>query len=460
MKTKVAKDRKKRKSKIQLNDQWEKVNHDAAGIDIGARDNYVCVPADRDPEPVRRFGTTTPELEQMAKWLQQCAIKTVAMEATGIYWIASFQILEKKGLKVVLVNPRQVKNVSGRKTDVLDCQWIQKLHTFGLLGASFRPADPYCVARSYVRLRDDLVSSRSTQIQLMQKALHQMNVQLSHVLSDITGESGMAILEAILAGQRDPVALARLANKRVRSSKEQIARALVGDYRPEHLFALQTAYDMYHAYQEKIQRCDDRLVQELEKLADKVDLKTKPLPPAAEKKQIDEALRTGLYLKLGVDITAIEGIGTRVGLAMLTEVGPDLSAFGSEKRFCSWLGLCPGNRISGGRVLNSRTRRVVNPLTDALRIAATTLERSQSALGAFYRRMKAKLGAAEAVTATAHKLARLIYRLIKHGEAYLQEGLEKYEQKNQQRKLKAVRKMAESLGLKILEPQEVTLSVS
>jgi transposase len=460
MKTKVAKDRKKRKSKIQLNDQWEKVNHDAAGIDIGARDNYVCVPADRDPEPVRRFGTTTPELEQMAKWLQQCAIKTVAMEATGIYWIASFQILEKKGLKVVLVNPRQVKNVSGRKTDVLDCQWIQKLHTFGLLGASFRPADPYCVARSYVRLRDDLVSSRSTQIQLMQKALHQMNVQLSHVLSDITGESGMAILEAILAGQRDPVALARLANKRVRSSKEQIARALVGDYRPEHLFALQTAYDMYHAYQEKIQRCDDRLVQELEKLADKVDLKTKPLPPAAEKKQIDEALRTGLYLKLGVDITAIEGIGTRVGLAMLTEVGPDLSAFGSEKRFCSWLGLCPGNRISGGRVLNSRTRRVVNRLTDALRIAATTLERSQSALGAFYRRMKAKLGAAEAVTATAHKLARLIYRLIKHGEAYLQEGLEKYEQKNQQRKLKAVRKMAESLGLKILEPQEVTLSVS
>ena len=460
MKNKVAKERKKRKSKIQLSDQWEKVNHDAAGIDIGARDHYVCIPADRDPEPVRRFGTTTPELEQMAEWLQQCRIKTVAMEATGVYWIATFQILEKKGLKVVLVNPRQVKNVSGRKTDVLDCQWIQKLHTFGLLGASFRPADPYCVARSYVRLRDDLVGSRSTQIQLMQKALHQMNVQLNHVLSDITGESGMAILKAILEGQRDPVALAALANRRVRSSREQIARALVGDYRPEHLFALQTAYDMYHAYQEKIQACDDRLVAELEKLPDKVDLKAKPLPPASEKKQIDEGLRKGLYLKLGVDITAIEGIGARVGLAMLTEVGPDLSAFGSEKQFCSWLGLCPDNRISGGKVLNSRTRRVVNRLTDALRIAATTLERSQSALGAFYRRMKAKLGAAEAVTATGHKLARLIYRLIKHGEAYVQEGLEKYEMKNQQRKLRAVRKMAESLGLQILEPRGVTLSVS
>src|SRR5712691_1262587 len=288
-----AQNRKKKNKKVQVNDQWEKVNPDAAGIDIGARDNYVCVPAERDPQNVRRFGTTTPELEEMAQWMQQCGIKTAAMEATGIYWIAAFQILEKSGFQVVLVNPRQIKNVTGRKTDVQDCQWIQKLHTFGLLGASFRPADPYCVARSYVRLRDDLVASRSTQIQLMQKALHQVNVQLSHVLSDITGESGMAIIAAILAGQRNPLAMAALANRRVRSSKEQIARALVGDYRPEHLFALQTAYDMYLAYEGKIRQCDDRLINELEKLPDKVDVKLKPLPPVDEKKQIDEALRTG-----------------------------------------------------------------------------------------------------------------------------------------------------------------------
>jgi transposase len=455
-----AQNRKQKKKKIHLNDQWEKVNPDAAGIDIGSRDHYACVPPGRQPESVRRFGTTTPELEEMAQWLQECRIKTVAMEATGIYWIAAFQILEKRGFQVVLVNPRQVKNVSGRKSDVQDCQWIQKLHTFGLLGASFRPADPYCVARSYVRLRDGLVGSRSAQIQLMQKALHQMNVQLSHVLSDITGESGMAIIAAILAGQRDPVALAALANKRVKSSKERIAQALVGDYRLEHLFALQTAYDLYLAYEAKIRQCDERLIQELENLPDKVDLKSKPLPAPAEKKQIDEALRAGLYLKLGVDITAIEGIGARVGLAMLTEVGPDLNAFRSEKDFSSWLGLCPDNRISGGKVLNTRTRRVVNRLADALRMAATTLERSQSALGAFYRRMKAKLGAAEAITATAHKLARLIYRMIKHGEAYVQEGLQQYERKNQQRKINAVRKMAESLGLKILEPQALTESVS
>jgi transposase len=294
----------------------------------------------------------------------------------------------------------------------------------------------------------------------MQKALHQMNVQLSHVLSDISGQSGMAIIEAILAGERNPVALAGLVSKRVKSSKERVTQALVGDYRPEHLFALQTAYDMYLAYEAKIGQCDERLIQALENLPDKVDLKLKPLPAKAPKKQIDEGLRTGLYRKLGVDITAIEGVGARVGLAMLTEVGPDLNAFGSEKQFCSWLGLCPDNRISGGKVLNTRTRRVVNRLADALRIAATTLEQSQSALGAFYRRMKAKLGAAEAITAAAHKLARLIYRIIKHGEAYVREGLEQYEKKNQERKLKAVRKMAASLGLQLLEPQQLAQSVS
>lgn len=452
--------RKEKKKKIHLDEQWEKINPDAAGIDIGAREHYACVPAGRQAENVRQFGTTTPELEAMAQWLKVCGIKTVAMEATGIYWIAAFQLLERRGFEVLLVNPRQVKNVSGRKTDVQDCQWIQKLHTFGLLGASFRPADPYCVARSYVRLRDDLVARRSAQVQLMQKALHQMNVQLSHVLSDITGESGMAIIAAILAGERNPVALAALAHRRVRSSKERIAQALVGDYRPEHLFALQTAYDLYLAYQTKIDQCDERLLQELQNLPDKVELQSKPLPAAAPNKQIDETLRAGLYRKLGVDITAIEGVGTRVGLAMLTEVGPDLKAFGSEKDFCSWLGLCPDNRISGGKVLNTRTRRVVNRLADALRMAATTLERSQSALGAFYRRMKAKLGAAEAITATAHKLARLIYRLIKHGEAYVREGLQQYEMKNQQRKLKAVLKMAKSLGLQILQPHTLALSVS
>lgn len=451
---------KKKSRKIQLNEQWEKVNPDAAGIDIGSREHYVCVPTDRDAQSVRRFGTTTPELEQMAQWLAECAIRTIAMEATGVYWIAAFQILEQRGFQVVLVNPRQIKNVSGRKSDVQDCQWIQKLHTFGLLSGSFRPADPYCVVRSYARLRDDLMAGRSAQIQHLQKALHQMNLQLTHVLSDLAGESGLTIIAAILKGERNPLTLAALAHKRVKSSREQIAQALTGDYRPEHLFALQVAYELYLTYEQKIQQADDHLIQELEQLPDQVALKDKPLPAKAKNKQISEDLRLGLYLKLGVDITAIEGIGERVGLTMLTEVGPDLKAFPSEKHFCSWLGLCPDNRISGGKVLNTHTRRVVNRLADALRMAATTLERSQSALGAYYRRMKAKLGAAEGITATAHKLARLLYRLIKHGESYVRVGLEEYEKKNRQRKLNAVQKMAQSLGLTLLEPQPIAISVS
>lgn len=462
MKTQASKSKaRKRKIKIDINTYWEQINPHAAGIDIGSRESYVCVPAGSHPQPVQRFGTTTPEIERLAGWLKACGVTTAAMEATGVYWIATFQILEKSGFQVCLVNPRQLKNVSGRKSDVQDCQWIQKLHTFGLLGASFRPADPYCVARSYLRLREDLVASRSGQILRMQKALHQMNVQLPHVLSDITGESGLKIIDAILAGERDPVQLAKLANPSVKASRAKIAAALTGDYRPEHLFGLRTAYELYQTYQQKIERCDEALLQELNHLPDQVNLEDKPLPPRPDKKKrVDETLRAGLYRKLGVDLTAIEGIGAVVGLTMLTEVGPDLSMFPSEKHFCSWLGLCPDNRISGGKILSVRTRRVVNRLSDALRIAASTLQQSQSALGAFHRRMKAKLGAAEAITATAHKLARLIYRLIKHGEDYVREGLEQYEKKNRERKEKAVRKMAESLGLKILEPQTLASIVS
>jgi transposase len=461
MKNKYAKSKKEKIKKIALDESWEKLNPNAAGIDIGARELFVCVPGDRDKESVQRFGTKTPDLEARAQWLSRCRIETVAMEATGIYWIASFQLLESKGFKVVLVNPRQIKNVTGKKTDVMDCQWIQKLHTFGLLSGSFRPADPYCVARTYMRLRDDLTAGSTSQIHLMQKALHQMNVQLSHVLSDITGASGMAIITAIIAGQRDPVALAELASRRVKSTKDEIAKALIGDWREEHLYCLAQAHQMYLRYQLDITDCDTRLAAELEKLPDKVDPNLKPLPAKIDrKKDINEKLRLGLYCKFGVDVTAIEGIGPTVALTLLTEVGADLSAFPSEKHFCSWLGLCPDNRISGGKVLSSRTRRVVNRMADVLRMAATTLKSSQTALGAFFRRMVARLGPAEGITATAHKLARLLYSLIKQGHDYVRTGLEQYEKKNADRKMKALRKMAQSLGVQLLEPQLVTQGVS
>jgi transposase len=457
---KKVQNHKKQKKKIAVEQAWPLINPNAAGIDLGSREHWVAVPEGRDAQSVRGFGTFTSDLEALAEWLKKCGVTSVAMEATGVYWIPLFQLLERRGFEVLLVNARQIKNVSGRKSDVLDCQWIQRLHTYGLLGASFRPADPYCVVRSYLRYRDELVAGRSTQTQHMQKALQQMNVQLTQVLSDINGLSGLVIIEAILKGERNPLTLAAMADRRVKSTQSQIAKALIGDYRAEHLFQLKTAFELYHIYEAKITACDEELVRELENLPDRVDIKAKPLPAKSNHKAIDENLRRGLYLKLGVDLTAIEGFGALVALTALTEVGPDLSRFKTEKHFTSWLGLCPDNRISGGKVLSCRTRRVVNRLSDVLRLAATTLERSQSALGAYYRRMKAKLGAAEGVTATAHKLARILYRMLKHGQEYVRQGIEDYEKKHHARKLKALQKAAESIGLQLVQKQTVREGVS
>jgi len=453
---KKATQAKKEKRKIVLQEGWELINPHAAGIDVGSREHYACVPPGRADKTVRPFGTFTCDLEAMADWFAACGVKSVAMEATGVYWIPVFQILERRGFEVLLVNARQTKNVAGRKSDVQDCQWIQRLHTYGLLRGSFRPDQTYCVLRTYLRYRDELIGARSTQCQHLQKALQQMNVQLHHVLSDVTGVSGLAIIQAILQGQRDPVAMAAMVDCRVRASQETIQKALAGDYRPEHLFELKTAFELYHTYEEKIYACDARILSETARLPDQVDVSLKPLPArkegrAAHKDKMQgQDMREWLYKKLGVDLTAIEGIGVATALVILTEVGPDLSRFPSEKHFASWLGLCPDNRISGGKVLSSRTRRVINRLSDAFRIGATSLERSQSAMGAFYRRMKAKLGAAEAVTATAHKLARIVYRLLRHGEAYVRQGMVDYEKKYQERKLHALKKTATALGFALV----------
>lgn len=465
MKTKTSPS-KKRKPKVSIDQRWEIINPQAAGIDIGAREHWVCVPPGAAPDPVRRFGTFTADLEALADWLQECGVTTVAMEATGVYWIPVFQILEGRGLKPVLVNARQTKNVAGRKSDVQDCQWIQRLHTYGLLQGSFRPADAYCVVRTYLRYRDELVSARSTQTQHMQKALQQMNLALTQVLSDVTGVSGLAILGAILQGERDPVKLSQLVDRRVRATPATLQKALVGDYRPEHLFVLQQAFDLYHTYEEKIQACDQEIVRALAQLPDRVDLKRQPLPKRKEGRQASQDrmagqdMREALYRKTAMDLTAIEGIGSLTSLVVFTEVGPDVSRFATEKHFCSWLGLCPDNRISGGKVLSSRTRRVVNRASDALRMAATTLERSQSALGGFYRRMKARLGSAEAVTATAHKLARIIYRLIKYGEAYVRQGLQAYEKQFQSRRLRALQRTAKTMGFQLVPTQTLAAGVS
>lgn len=465
MKNKAKKAHKK-KEKITINPAWELINPDAAGIDIGSREHWACTPPGRGEQNVRRFGTFTCDLEALASWFQECGVKTVAMEATGVYWIPVFQILERRGFQVMLVNARQTKNVAGRKTDVQDCQWIQRLHTYGLLRASFRPEDHYCVLRTYLRYRDELGGAKSTQCQHMQKALQEMNVQLHHVLSDVTGVSGLTIIKAILDGERDPVKLAAMVDRRVRASQETIQKALRGDYRPEHLFVLQAAFDLYHTFEAQMRACDERLLAEVAKLPAPAEAVGKPLPArrqtrsATQDKLLGQDMREVLFRKLGTDLTAIEGIGINTSLVVLTEIGPNVSRFPSEKHFASWLGLCPDNRISGGKVLNSHTRRVINRVSDALRIAAMSLERSQSALGAFHRRMKARLGAAEGVTATAHKLARLVYRLLKHGEAYVQQGIEDYEKKFQERKLYGLKKAAAAMGFQLIEVQPVAAPVS
>jgi transposase len=377
----------------------EQINFNAAGLDVGSREHWVAVPADRDSQPVRCFGTFTSDLHALADWLLQCGVQSVAMESTGVYWIPVFQILEGRGLEVLLVNARHVKNVSGRKSDVSDCQWLQQLHSYGLLAGSFRPAAQVCVLRSYLRHREHLVQQASTQIQLMQKALTQMNVQLHHVLSDVTGVTGMAILDAIVDGQRDPLKLAQLKDPRVRSSVETIAKALTGDYRPEHLFVLKQARESYRFLQAQIAACDVEVDTVLSGWEAKVDLEQQPLPPTRKKnrskskhKPLPFNLREQLYRVTGVDLTEVDGLDVLSVEALISEIGLNMHRWPSDKHFASWLGLCPDHRISGGQILKHKTRAVTNRAADVLRVAAQSLKDSQECLGSFLPTPESSLG--------------------------------------------------------------------
>jgi len=424
-------------------------NPHAAGIDIGEAEHWVAVPPDRAPQPVRRFGTFTADLDALADWLLDCGITTVAMESTGVYWIPVFELLEARGLQVFLIDPRQAKRAPGRpKTDRLDCQWLQRLHAYGLLAGAFRPDDQVCVLRSYLRHRQMLLTSAAHHIQHMHKALQQMNLKLTQVVSDITGATGMAILKAIIAGERDPVTLAKLRNPHCQHDADEIAKALQGTWRAEHLFALRQAVELYEFYHQQITQCDQQIKAHLETFGDKSA--GQPLPPKARRhKKTNEPrfdARTPLYRMAGVDLTTIEGIEEGTALVILSEIGTDMHRWPSVKHFCSWLGLCPQHQISGGKVLSRRVRPGAHRVTVALRLAARSLHHSQSALGAFFRRMKARLGTPKAITATAHKLARLVYSLLKHGSAYVQQGLENYEAQYHERKVTTMAKQAKALG--------------
>lgn len=429
--------------------QLAQVHLNAAGIDVGSEFHFVAVPDDRDEQPVRRFSAFTVDLIALADWLSKCGIETVVMESTGVYWIPLFELLESRGFEVLLVDPRRLKSVPGRKTDVLDCQWLQQLHTFGLLSGAFRPTDEIVVLRSYLRQRAMLVQYSAQHIQHMQKALAQMNIKLDKVMSDITGVTGMAILEAILSGERDPNTLAKLRDRRCQNDEATIAKALQGNWREEHLLALRQALALFHAYHQQITECDRAIEAYLAQLPDQRE--GTPLPKQRKKRkrhrnEPDFDMRESLHRVTGVDLTGIDGIDGHTALKIVSEIGTDMSRWKSVKHFTSWLGLCPGNKQSGGKLQSGRTRRCTNRAAAALRLAANGLARSQTALGAFLRRMKARLGAPKAITATAHKLARLVYATLKHGLTYEDKGADWYEQQFRDRLLKSLQTRALQLG--------------
>ena len=429
--------------------ELSQLNLNAGGIDVGATSHFVAVPTDRAEPPVREFAAFTADLYRLA----ECGVETVVMESTGVYWIPLFGVLEERGFQVMLVDLRRIKNVSGRKTGVLDCQWLQQLHTCGLLSGAFRPEAEIRRLRSYLRQRAMLVQYASHHIQHMQKALTQMNVKLQHVISNITGKTGMDIIEAIVAGERDPRKLAQFRRPGMKADEATIAKSLQGHWREEHIFELTQALELYRFYQDNIAECDREIEAQLERFEDSSD--GEPPAPNGKKRNQKNAPRFDvqgqLYRMTGVDLTRIDGVDAYTALKVISEVGADMTKWPSAKHFASWLGLSPNNRITGGRVMSSKTKPSANRAAAALRLAANALHRSDSALGgAFLRRKKAHLGAPKAITATAHKLARLIYSMLRYGQEYVDAGAEYYERQYQQRALRAAKRRAAQLDYQLV----------
>jgi len=458
--------------RLQAADPGLEVMHPhAAGIDVGNSTHYVAVRPDRDPDPVRRFDCFTADLHRLADWLQHCGVTTVALQSTGVYWIPIYEILEAHGFEVYLVNARHTKNLPGRKTDVQESQWLLKLHTYGLLRNSVHPSAEIRVVRTYWRQRGDHVRAISTCIQRMQKVLTQMNIQLANVISDLSGWTGQRIVRAILAGERDPETLAALSHPGIHATPAEIAKSLEGTWQPDLLFVLKQEVDLYDTYQLRIAECDQELERHLKSFADKTpDPPADPEPsptlapsdarahrPTRRRKAGSHAPQFDLGRELhrisGVDLTRIDGIDVGVAQTVISEVGLDMSRWEDEDHFASWLGLCPDNRITGGKVLRRGTRHVINRAATALRLGASTLLRSQSYLGAQYRRFRSKLGAPKAITAMAQKLAVLVYRMLRWGHAYVDKGLQYYEERHRQQQIHLLKKRAAKLGLQIVEPQ-------
>jgi transposase len=428
----------------------------AAGIDIGSRSHWVCVgiTTEADSGSIREFPAHTDGLKAIVSFLREHQVTTVAMESTGIYWIALYELLAAEGFEVLLVDPSYSHQLRGRpKTDRRDCQWIYRLHSVGLLAAAFRPDEKTCQLRSYLRQRANLVRQGSRHVQHMQKALEQMNLKLTEIVSDITGLTGRSIIRAILRGTRAPEKLARYREKGCKASEAEIAQALTGTYREEHLFELKLAHEAWQFSLKQLEKVDAQIALQLGRM--KCDRALPPLKPKARpKRRVNSPgfdVRTALYYVVGLDLTEIEGISELTALTLISEIGPGVSQFATVKKFCSWLGLCPNWKKTGGRVKSSRTRRGVNRAAQALRLAAGSLHNSHGALGGFLRRMKGRLGVQAALTATAHKLARIVYLALKHGMTYVRQSQEDYEAQMKDKQIKALRRKARLLGLEVVE---------
>jgi transposase len=426
----------------------EEVFPHAAGIDVGASSHWVAVPKHLAEESVREFGAMTDDLNALADWLLACSVDTVALESTGVYWIPIYEVLEQRGLKVWLVDARQMKYVPGRKSDVQDCQWLQRLMSLGLLRAAWRPSDEVCVVRAVVRQRDVLLTEQGTWVQRMQKALVQMNIQLTEVLSDVMGMTGQAIIRDIVAGERDPLVLARHHNHRIKASKDEVTKALTGNWRDEHLFLLKQSLAIFDDLAKRVQECDAKIEALLAPLQrHTVQLKASPKGKSKNNPAFD--VRQAMANWAGVDLTRIDGLGVSAVMKLLSEIGTDLSRFANVKHFCSWLGLCPGTKVSGGKVLSAGTKRSANRARQALKMAAMSLSRSDSALGAFYRRLCSRMDKPRANTAVAHKLSRMVYYMLTRGEEYVDQGRERYEEQQRQRSISALKRRAAALGFQV-----------
>jgi len=429
------------------------INPDAAGIDVHSNMHMVCVPADRDANPVRQFGANTADLQEIVAWLKKCRVKTVALESTGVYWIPLFELLESEGFDVKLVEPGQLSRCGARpKTDVLDAQWIQRLHSYGLLRGSFRPPDSVLALRAYSRQRQMQVRYGAYHVQHMQKAMEQMNVKLTEVVSDITGLTGMSIISAILNGERDPIKLAQLRHERCHHSEDQIALALEGTWRPEHLFELRQAHDLYRFHHQQITECDQQVQAELAKFSNRAGEKTRTAKSRTRGRKSNDVRfeATGPWFQaLGVDLTLIEGIDVGTALVILAEIGVDVSRFPTEKHFASWLRLCPPQDESNKTKRRRGHHKATNRVTIALRMATRSVGRTMTPLGLFYRRIRSRIGGLGAVKATAHKLACLVYRMLKYGQEYVTQSMEEYEAKLKANMLKTLKRKAAAMGYQL-----------